>query len=205
MGEARKAGMRASHQDDLALIKAAAWAWYQHSSGGEGKIPVREFDVVQRMHREPRPSRYKLELLMRRADEEAVEDDSESINSDHSNGSVLLSPTKTDMSLFDAYEIQSISMQLDRILESSRRFSSDGDRPDRSPKQRTEISGGRSGKKKSTGGFWFRNAVAVCGIGRGDVVDPVALIGRRRGKYVEVVRMQTSRPRAHALSHEESN
>ncbi|XP_010528565.1 PREDICTED: uncharacterized protein LOC104805631 [Tarenaya hassleriana] len=45
--------------DDLAVVKAAAWAWYQRK---EGKPIMREFDLSKLTSRiTPRPSRYKLE------------------------------------------------------------------------------------------------------------------------------------------------
>ncbi|XP_010470492.1 PREDICTED: uncharacterized protein LOC104750401 [Camelina sativa] len=43
--------------DDLAVVKAAAWAWYLRK---EGKPIMREFDLT-RATRTPRPSRYKIE------------------------------------------------------------------------------------------------------------------------------------------------
>ncbi|CAN8238378.1 unnamed protein product [Cochlearia groenlandica] len=43
--------------DDLAVVKAAAWAWYQRK---EGKPIMREFNLT-REPRTPRPSRYKIE------------------------------------------------------------------------------------------------------------------------------------------------
>ncbi|TKY47388.1 hypothetical protein E2542_SST29448 [Spatholobus suberectus] len=84
--------------DELAIVKAAAWAWYQHGSGSEGKAKT-EFDVT-RAQRVPRPSRYKLEA-MRMAKE---------VPSIHTNKPLL-----------DTYEVQCISRQLDRlIIESGR-------------------------------------------------------------------------------------
>lgn len=85
--------------DELAIVKAAAWAWYQHGSGSEGKAKS-EFDVT-RTQRMARPSRYKLEAM--RMAKEAPS------NSIHTNYKPLL----------DTYEVQCISRQLDRLIVES--------------------------------------------------------------------------------------
>ncbi|OMO99238.1 hypothetical protein COLO4_13422 [Corchorus olitorius] len=91
---------REMESDELAVVKAAAWAWYQHGSGK----PMREFDVTTRLEysdsasastsTSTRPSRYKLEAMR---------------NS-------IMSPTinsnESDSLLLDPYEIQSISKRL---------------------------------------------------------------------------------------------
>lgn len=50
---------RTGSDDGLALVKAAAWAWYQRGVGDEG-MPAREIHSPKPPH-EPRPSRFKLE------------------------------------------------------------------------------------------------------------------------------------------------
>ncbi|XP_020237610.1 uncharacterized protein LOC109816600 [Cajanus cajan] len=82
--------------DELAIVKAAARAWYQHGSGSEGKAKS-EYDVT-RTQRVARPSRYKLEA-MRMAKEKAP-----SIH--------------TNKPLLDTYEVQCISRQLNRLIVS---------------------------------------------------------------------------------------
>ncbi|KAG5529704.1 hypothetical protein RHGRI_030172 [Rhododendron griersonianum] len=79
--------------DELAVTRAAAWAWYQRGSGSEPK-PVSEFGLTRTHHRVPNPTRYKLEA-----------ERSRSSTSDH--GSHLL----------DSYEIDSISRHLERYIE----------------------------------------------------------------------------------------
>ncbi|KAE9596131.1 hypothetical protein Lal_00030909 [Lupinus albus] len=87
--------------DELAVVKAAAWAWYQHGSGSESKA-VSVFDAsTSRNHHAPRPSRYKLEALLRMEKEEE-----EAASSIHTNKTLL-----------DAYEIESISRHLDNFIE----------------------------------------------------------------------------------------
>lgn len=80
--------------DESGLAKSAAWAWYEHGSGLEGR-PVREVDAW-RAKTEPKPSRYKLEALR----------NLESINSSKN-------------SLLDTYEIERISKHLDFYIEES--------------------------------------------------------------------------------------
>ncbi|CAA6664751.1 unnamed protein product [Spirodela intermedia] len=50
---------RTGSDEGLALVKAAAWAWYQRGVGDEG-MPAREVHTPK-PPREPRPSRFKLE------------------------------------------------------------------------------------------------------------------------------------------------
>ncbi|RZC57976.1 hypothetical protein C5167_005278 [Papaver somniferum] len=51
--------------DELAAVKAAAWAWFQHGSGCEGNgKPIHEFDHANYATQRPiRPSRFKLEAM----------------------------------------------------------------------------------------------------------------------------------------------
>ncbi|KAJ0043401.1 hypothetical protein Pint_18531 [Pistacia integerrima] len=135
---------RASTTDELSIIKAAAWAWYQHGSGSERK-PMGEFDIT-RTRRQRKPSLYKLEA-MKITEEE-----------DHSNtqpSSQSSSPVHDNKSLLDPYEIESISKRLDQLMENSsvnkfyddrKKVSRDGDHD----------SGGNVRKKKSNKlrGFW---------------------------------------------------
>ncbi|CAJ1867392.1 unnamed protein product [Sphenostylis stenocarpa] len=82
--------------DELAIVKAAAWAWYQHGSGSKPKAKS-EFHVT-RSQSVARPSRYKLEAM--RMAKEAP--------------SIL-----TIKPLLDSYEVQCISKQLDRLIKGS--------------------------------------------------------------------------------------
>ncbi|XVF20496.1 hypothetical protein REPUB_Repub12eG0005500 [Reevesia pubescens] len=135
--------------DELAMVKAAAWAWYQHGSGSEGKL-MREFDIT-RTQRSSRPSRYKLEAMRKNSMEQ---------------GSKTPTPIPTNNSLLDSYEIESISKRLDHLIEFSgikfydELLSIDGDYQ----KNLVLDGGGRKKKKKSNKlkGFLLRHA-AVCG------------------------------------------
>ncbi|KAI3909705.1 hypothetical protein MKW98_014122 [Papaver atlanticum] len=100
--------------DELAAVKAAAWAWFQHGSGSEGNgKSIQEFDHANYATQRPiRPSRFKIEA-MRHANEISSGDESEA-----SSSSLVSSPTHTDTtSLFDAYEIARISQHLDCLIE----------------------------------------------------------------------------------------
>ncbi|MED6107512.1 hypothetical protein PIB30_014808 [Stylosanthes scabra] len=158
-------------KDDLDVVKAAAWAWYEHGSGsseGNNKGLMNEFDITRRKTTHQRtstrpPSRYKLEAMKRMAE----------LNNDHhqeGGGGVennIKSHRKKENSLlFDAYEVQSISRQIDShiVIESNKN------------KNNTSSSSSSSSlmmkknKKEKTKGFWLRHG-AVCGRGE-DVVDP---------------------------------
>ncbi|KAA8547689.1 hypothetical protein F0562_004118 [Nyssa sinensis] len=62
--------------DELAIVKAAAWSWYQRGSGSEGRL-MREYDVT-RTCRAHAPSRYKLEA-MRKAQDSPISGGSSSV------------------------------------------------------------------------------------------------------------------------------
>ncbi|CAH2079621.1 unnamed protein product [Thlaspi arvense] len=90
--------------DELATVKAAAWAWYQRN---EGKRMVREFDLTTRAARTPGPSRYKLE-----ANKNMIL--SENRVSKSCTNHVLRGDQETKFSsLLDPYEIKSISRRID--------------------------------------------------------------------------------------------
>uniref|UniRef100_A0A2P2IS76 Uncharacterized protein n=1 Tax=Rhizophora mucronata TaxID=61149 RepID=A0A2P2IS76_RHIMU len=102
--EKTKAPIKAGTTDDLAIVKAAAWAWYEHGSGSEGKrvcefVPTRTWQVA-------RPSRYRLEA-MRMMEEDSME------------GSKRPTSVHTDNSLLDSYEIECISRQFEYLSRSS--------------------------------------------------------------------------------------
>ncbi|KAL6225835.1 hypothetical protein ACLB2K_004684 [Fragaria x ananassa] len=79
-----------------ALVKAAAWAWYEHGTGLQGKS-LQEFDIRRSSH-DLKPSRFKLEA------KKLAEQGSRDFD---------------DRSLLDRYEIESISRRLDQLMESS--------------------------------------------------------------------------------------
>ncbi|ESQ47316.1 hypothetical protein EUTSA_v10027910mg [Eutrema salsugineum] len=92
-------------EDELATVKAAAWAWYQRN---EGKPMIREFDLTTRATRTPRPSRYKLEANknMNLLSENKV--------SKSCTNHLLREDQETKLSsLLDSYEIKSISKRID--------------------------------------------------------------------------------------------
>ncbi|GAV60474.1 hypothetical protein CFOL_v3_04004 [Cephalotus follicularis] len=168
-----------SSTDELAIVKAAAWAWYQHGAGYERK-PMREFDLP-RNFRAPAPSRYKLEAMgiFQNTMEESL--------------SVSPSPIHTDSLLLDSYEVECISKHLDRYIASSGTKTINGllvgDHGSYksimlSNDDTSAMMTRRRKKKKKNNDilkwFWQRHAV-VCGT-REDV-DTRAFIRRRREKH----------------------
>ena len=174
--------------NELALVKAAAWAWYQHGSGSEGK-QMREFDIT-RSRQAPGSSRYRLEAM--RTAKEAME---------RSRSSSAHSSIHTSNSLLDAFEIESISRQLDCLVGSSgnnfyTRFLAGDNVHQENVKLLDKVdTGGMKKKKKKVKGFWPRHAIA-CGT-REDVVDARVFRDRRRPeKRVPAVILTACRPRA---------
>ncbi|KAK3030606.1 hypothetical protein RJ639_039692 [Escallonia herrerae] len=160
--------------DDLAIVKAAAWAWYQRGSGSEGR-PTREFDLT-RPCQSPKPSRYRLEAM--REAYEALERSKLP--------STLPSPSHTDNSLLDTYEIDRISRDLDQYIESSHakyygRFLG-VDRGSRMivSLMESDANGVKKKKKKGTRGSWLRQAALSCGSKDDVVVASRGLAGGRR-------------------------
>ncbi|XP_073010864.1 uncharacterized protein [Typha latifolia] len=164
----RRTSSISSESDDLALVKAAAWAWYQHGSGGpDARPPPAESDVASRSsQRPPRPSRYQIEA---RATAGTV--------------TAAAGSDKTPPRLLDLYEIEWITKELERLISASTKGGAD---------RRKEVApptaeGKRSGKKSGgNGGFFGWHAMAICG-SVGETVDPAAVVGRRRTKPAEVV------------------
>lgn len=172
-----------SSTDELAVVKAAAWAWYQRGSGSEGK-PMGDFDVARTRRVVYRPSRYKLEAMRISEQEEAqaaaAAEDSISIDN-------------TNHSLLDRYEIESISKRFDQLINSStatkllKNASQSG--------QRTNGLTMNKKKSKILKGFWPRHAV-VCGTRQDAVMDPrIYGVSRQPEKRAPMVKLATCRPR----------
>ncbi|KAK7321477.1 hypothetical protein VNO77_32161 [Canavalia gladiata] len=139
--------------DELAFVKAAAWAWYQHGSTSKEKTTT-EFDATI-TRSDLRPSRYKVEA-MRMSKEVAKQ----------------VSPIHTDkLSLLDAYEVQSISRQLNSLIQCPNHIVCGSNNS-------VDVGCGRMRKKKIRKGLWLRHGV-VCGREE-DAVDPRALRDARR-------------------------
>ncbi|XP_058766781.1 uncharacterized protein LOC131640400 [Vicia villosa] len=157
------------NDDDLAIVKAAAWAWYQHGSGSchEGEAISSEF-FVRRNRREPRPSRYKLEIEAKRSMEKEIKECSSS-------------PIhhKKEESLLDEYEVQSISRHLNKLIVSNnnqnrKKLVSSTDNIAITSVDDDVV---RKNKKKIIRkGFFFKHGV-VCGR-EGDVVDSSSVVSR---------------------------
>ncbi|KAI3462182.1 hypothetical protein Pfo_018845 [Paulownia fortunei] len=170
--------------DELALVKSAAWAWYQHGSGSDGRS-IREFDVG-RTKIEPRPSRYKLEALR-------------NVQEASNSPSIVSSPRSTaraSNSLLDNYEVERISRQLDYYIESSHAKYHGGNSGGLAVEAAVaEIKNKVVLKKKIAKGFRLRH-VPACGSSRDDVVENQRFEYSRRPEKgrVAVVEVASCRP-----------
>ncbi|KAL1215236.1 hypothetical protein V5N11_017002 [Cardamine amara subsp. amara] len=98
---------------DLAVVKAAAWAWYQRK---EGKPIMREFDLT-RASRTPRPTRYKIEATknMILSENKVLAENRVSISKSslwYTNYSFRGDQETQYSRLLDTYEIKNISKRL---------------------------------------------------------------------------------------------
>lgn len=177
-------------EDELTVIKAAAWAWYERGSGSEGK-PIREFDFTN-SRKIPTPSRYKIEAM-----KNTTIDENSSLKTSRTSISSISSCPSYNSSLMDNYEIQSISKDLDHYIESCDHDVGHGSANHRRVVAVSKIEKGEvvsskvKSKKLSKGGFLFRHA-AVCGslndvvTGRNNII--IGVRGRRQhGKRAPVV------------------
>ncbi|XP_068345498.1 uncharacterized protein [Pyrus communis] len=198
--------------DESAVVKAAAWAWFEHCSGSDGKSIMPEFDLTRTCHAPYKPSRYKLEAMKNIANISGKE-----------------SVTASSNPLLDTYEIESISRKLDQLIEFSgdrgklhkgflvgdvlgiKNMKEGGRGSDSDLEYRDKrslplklhvpedvrqqecvplVDGNTNGRKKKNknvrGGFWHRHA-AICGRSE-DVVNTQAFVVRHRrpekGVYV---------------------
>ncbi|PON36221.1 hypothetical protein PanWU01x14_330220 [Parasponia andersonii] len=172
---------RGSTDDESAVVKAAAWAWYQHGLGSDGN-PTREYDITTRRRQAPRPSRYKLEAAAAKVAKGGGTSDHNIPFDQESRGA------NYNLSLLDAYEIRSISRHFDSLVEYS---SSSADHKYDNNLCRKEtlygISIGVLRKKKMNmmklmRGFWLRHAAAVCSTREDEVVDTKTRPGFREGR-----------------------
>lgn len=113
MERTRKHKSSGGRGGELHLVKAAAWAWFQQETVLDQGRSMKEFDIRRTFH-DPKPSRYKLEAM------ELAKHNTENVDEG------LKSPTRAgvqttvdDHSLLDRYEIESISRQLDQLINSS--------------------------------------------------------------------------------------
>ncbi|KAK9091450.1 hypothetical protein Sjap_024627 [Stephania japonica] len=122
--EKKKAKASTTDEDhEIAVVKAAAWAWYQRRSGSDGMPIVREFDATTRLYT-PRAqvmSRFKHEAMVSNMTKNCSSNSHEDYDQylDKSPISFTLSPTKSDAAssvLLDPYEIQSIYKRLENLI-----------------------------------------------------------------------------------------
>ncbi|GAU43139.1 hypothetical protein TSUD_246790 [Trifolium subterraneum] len=163
------------YEDHLDIVKAAAWAWHQHGSGSchEGEVSNEFYIRRSTAHRAPRPSRYKLELETMRSTEKEVTQSS----------TIDLHGKEEFRSLLDAYEVQSISKQLNHLIESNNNHNRGKLVNSANNIASTSADDGVKGikkKKKVRKGFFLKHGV-ICGR-EGDVVDPTSVSrdGRRQ-------------------------
>ncbi|XP_045831241.1 uncharacterized protein LOC123922585 [Trifolium pratense] len=166
------------NEDHLDIVKAAAWAWHQHGSGSchEGEGSNEFYFRRSTTHRAPRPSRYKLELeAMTSTEKEATQ------------SSTILHKEKS-RSLLDAYEVQSISKQLNHLLESNNTRNRDKLVNSANNIASTSADDGVKEikkKKKVRKGFFLKHSV-ICGR-EGDVVDPTSVSRDRRRQLTKSI------------------
>ena len=170
-------------EDEAAVIKAAAWAWYERGSGSEGK-PIREFDFTNSRRTDPAPSRYKIEAMKSEKIDKYLSSACPSFNS----------------SLMDNYEMESISKELGHYIEAC-----DDRRRVVAVEKIEKVVGSDVKSKKLSRGFLLRHAAVSCGsindvvAGRDKMVDNIR--GRQRPeKRGPVVKSSTPPTRVtHAL------
>nr|GMC56867.1 uncharacterized protein LOC109180383 [Ipomoea batatas] len=185
----RKASRRRASADDAAMVKAAAWAWYQHGSGSER--PLGELLRLERTEKVQKPSRYKLEAIR-----EVEEGKRKPAHHQRSSSTIPMSSSPSLSSLLDKYEIQRISLQLDRYIENGHDDYCYGVLGNTNDRRRVaSLSESGTTERKTTKaapasfkGFWMRHA-AVCGSSSADVVETGSIIGRSsrwppRGKRI---------------------
>ncbi|KAI3781220.1 hypothetical protein L2E82_11229 [Cichorium intybus] len=171
--------------DELAITKAAAWAWYERGSWFEHNS-IRETDCRRTSDYIRRPSRYKLEAMK-------TPEINETLDSHPCVNSSLLCTERVQNSLFDMYEIERISKDLDCYVESSavkhrRKSVAGGGHGDR---RGVSLSEGTKGKRESKSksekrkGFWIGRPL-TCGSSR-DVVNSSLVIGGRRSQKEHVM------------------
>ncbi|KAK6280249.1 hypothetical protein POUND7_020516 [Theobroma cacao] len=171
-----------SSSDGLAQVKAAAWAWYQHGSGSEGK-PIREFDITRTERASSsRPSRYKLEAMRNNTGKGNHSMEMEGSPSQTPRSSPNI---QTQNSPLDSYETKSISKRLNHLIEfGGIKFYKELLGIDGDYQKNLCTDGARSGsdRKKTSNkylkGFLLRRKV-VCGR-RQDVDDRAVSDDRRR-------------------------
>ncbi|XP_074559673.1 uncharacterized protein LOC141815619 [Curcuma longa] len=159
----------AADDDDWAMAKAAAWAWYNRSGADDARASP-EFDLGRFIRRPPPPpSRYKQEATAANTVGAAVDE---------------VGPTGVAVPLLDLYEIERITRQLERLI---------GDGGWTRRKEAAEVTASPSPPSPSTpsmtptrrkaGRKWACHAAGICGAA-GDAVAAAPLVARRRGKAV---------------------
>lgn len=191
---------REAEKDESAVVKAAAWAWYEHGSRGGSQskkpiLPTREYDVACRMsHHAATTSRYKLEAMAKQG---------EGPNSVHRNMGSRDDGGRSG--LLDTYEVESISRELDGLIQSTTSSSTSGHMMMMMTTKKKQKQ--KNKKNKWTSGIWLRHAV-VCGTSREDVlaVETRALgdglLRRPQNRLVPIVSIANCRrPRASYASY----
>lgn len=181
------------HDDDVSLVKAAAWAWHQRSNSSfqsdhQAIIIKPKTSDTTRFHHNPKPSRYKLEAMRMASSSQSKND---------------------ELTLLDAYEVRSIKMRLDSlILESTNscrcnmnnELSNNG-----SVSAKANLDDQKKKKKKKKvmmrKGIWVRHGV-ICSTREEQVVD---VTRRRRSssspntKKVPAIHLHQCLPKANCL------
>lgn len=160
--------MEKSVNSSGSLTKSAAWAWLERRSGR----PAPELSP-SRTKFDAKPSRHKAEAARK------FQEKSNSISKIDANCATKTIQFQSEglYSLLDRYEIERISRQLDRYIESSR--------GGRSVEAEKAKSNRREAKKVAKGSWLGSRAPLACGASRDEVVDRARMEYSRRRRSLE--------------------
>ncbi|EPS72929.1 hypothetical protein M569_01834 [Genlisea aurea] len=146
---------KSAEDDELALAKSAAWAWYQRGSAADCRS-AREFEAWRKRINgsKPKPSRYRLEAMRR---------------SGGSPSPVPSARSSSANSLLDTYEVERISNLLEYYIETTQKRFRSAEVETKSNQIKTQ------GKAK--GGAWF---IPSCRSSKHDVIESQQRLIRSR-------------------------
>eukprot|EP00252_Welwitschia_mirabilis_P014824 TRINITY_DN32866_c0_g1_i1.p1 TRINITY_DN32866_c0_g1~~TRINITY_DN32866_c0_g1_i1.p1 ORF type:complete len:207 (+),score=17.29 TRINITY_DN32866_c0_g1_i1:150-770(+) len=192
--ERRNSSVSRENQEEI--TKAAAWAWYLHGTGKPAKALQESNPRIRQTA--GRPSRFKVDLSSKEEQEE--------------NNDLQITNAFNGSSLFDSYDIQILSKQLENIDITSfiegrkiRRNPSPRKPRPRKPTPKIPRTDGfiHPELKKSQKAYKTVHAPVICGIG--PVVEPIARkamdSARMRSAAISPFQSQKIHSHPHLLSH----
>lgn len=158
----RRGSSATAADDDWAMAKAAAWAWYKRRSDDARASP--ESDLGRFIRRQKPPSRYKQEATAAKTAAAAADE---------------VGPTGVSVPLLDLYEIERITRQLERFIVgggTQRKEAAVTASPSPpSPSTPSTTPTRKAGRK------WACHASRIC-CAAGDAAAAVPLVARRQRK-----------------------